>query len=40
MLVALGFLIVPLQAASAWRIYTSNIQGQNGAEQSVISIKV
>jgi len=39
MLVALGFLIVPLQAASAWRIYTSNIQGQNGAEQSVISQK-
>lgn len=39
MLVALGFLLVPLQAASAWRIYSSNNQGLNGAEKSVISQK-
>lgn len=40
LLVALGFfLLVPLQAVSAWRVYTSNIQGQNGADQSVVSRK-
>lgn len=40
MIAAVGFfLLVPLQVASAWSFQTSNIQVQNGAEQSVINRK-
>ena len=38
MVVALGFLmLVPLQAVSAWRVYTANIQGSNGPGPSQVS---
>lgn len=38
MVVALGFfMLVPLQALSSWRLYATNIQGQSGNEQSVVS---
>lgn len=36
--VALGFfLLVPLQASSAWRVFASSVQGQNGGELAVLN---